>query len=330
MRYVFYSLLLLFSAVAGCVPLSKYNELKTTNAQLNQEITRLKETRDALNSEIVVLKRKNEAVDQEISRLKNLAQYYFKKGMESYQEENFHDALDYFEKLTDRYPTDPLAEPAGNKIAEIKTLSKTNYNKILKAAEVIKDLKAKIELIDRGMDENFLTGFDFEKLTQRRESLANELKILEEMNAHILTEDDPTQSLRYYRTTHSTLQQVGFDKSFHVELYVIHHYSGKKDLRLRTRYIGNKWISYDTVILRSDNGVQAEVFCKYPEKLSSMNDDRIYEWSDNDIDDDKVVKMAKAHSISVRFNGGFRYTFNLNDQQLLGFKDIIRKYQSLK
>jgi hypothetical protein len=61
-----------------------------------------------------------------------------------------------------------------------------------------------------------------------------------------------------------------------------------------------------------------------------MNNERIHEWSDSDIDDEKVLKLSKSNSVSVRFNGGYKYTIFLDDEQLLNLREIVRKYQSLK
>ena len=141
--------------------------------------------------------------------------------------------------------------------------------------------------------------------------------------------DDPTQSTRYYRSTRNLSQEIDRNKSFYVELYVAQHYSGKKILRLKTQYFGNKWISYDTVALKGD-GVQLEIICKYPDKMASMNNERIHEWSDNEVDEEKMIKIAKAETITARFNGGYKYALVLDDEQMTSFKEIVKKFQTIK
>jgi len=234
--------------------------------------------------------------------------------------------MEQYEKLLDRFPASSLIPQAREKMAEISNLSSASAGKILRTAESSRDPHSRVMIIDREMQGTYLTAEDRERILKRREVY----RLQEEANRHILVEDDPTQSQRIYRTTRSTVQDVSYDKSFYVEIYIVHYYSGKRDLRIKTRYIGDKWISYDTVSLRGENGSHADIVCKYPEKLSNIIDERLYEWSDNDIEDEKAVKLARAGVITVRFSGGYRYTFEMSDEQMLAFREIVRKYQSLR
>ncbi len=305
----------------GCVSLKKHNELKDRNAGLEKESAELKQRNASLAEE-------NARLKTEVSQFRGGAEVFYKQGIMSYEQGDLYDAIDQFEKLLDRYPGDTRAAPAHEKVAEIKALSARNYQKILKSADGIKDLKGKIDYLDKEADETFLTATDLDRLSQKREAYAADYKLLDEASKHIIIEDDPTRSVRFYRTTRFVGQHIGSDKSFFVEIYAVQHYAGKKDLRIRTRYVGNSWISYDTVSLRGD-GVQVEVICKYPEKLSNMSGDRIYEWSDNDVDDEKMIRMFKG-PITVRFSGGYKYTLVMNDEQMLAFREMIRKFQTLK
>jgi len=312
-------LLLLFGLCSGCVSLKKYNELQ-------KELSDIKKKNEMTNSDVQLLKQKNETLTQELQQSRQTAEFLYRTGMEFYDQKQFERAMDHFEKLLDRFPATSLAPQAREKIAGISAISSSSADKILKAAEGTRDPHSRVEIIDREMDETYLNREDRERVLKRREAY----KFQEEANRHILVEDDPTQSRRIYRTTRSTIQEVNYDKSFYVEVYIVHHYSGRKDIRLKTRYIGDKWISYDAVTLRGENGSHAEIVCKYPEKLSNVIDERIYEWSDNDIEDDKVVKLAKSGVITVRFSGGYKYTFEMTEEQLTALKEIVRKYQSLR
>ena len=35
----------------------------------------------------------------------------------------------------------------------------------------------------------------------------------------------------------------------------------------------------------------------------------------------------KSNSITVTFKGGNRYTFEMNEQQLTAFREVVKKYQ---
>jgi tetratricopeptide (TPR) repeat protein len=316
-------LLVLAGFLSGCVTSRKYDELK-------KELTDYRQKNETISSDVKLLKQKNEDMVRELQKIRQVPEYYFRTGTDFYSKGQYGLALESFEKLVDRYPTDNLASQALARIAEITALSSSNYEKILKTAENSRDLRTRLETIDREMGSLYLTKADSGRLLKKRDEYLDELKASEEAARHILVEDDPTQSLKTYRTTRSTLRRIGYNKSFYVEIYAVHHYSGKKNLRLRTRYAGDKWISYDSLSIRGDNGVHADVVCKYPEKLSSMVGDRVSEWSDNDIDDDKVLKLSKSNTVTVRFSGGYKYTFEMTDEQLLSLREIIRKYHSLR
>ncbi len=312
-------ILIIAGCASGCVSLKKHNELK-------KELADLRQKSQTISTDAGLLKQKNDALNREIQQIRQPAEYYFRAGMDAYGQKQFDRAAENFEKLLDRYPTDSMAPQAREKMAEIAVLSSANYDRIVKSAEAARDFRTKVDIIDRAMDAVYLTKEDTERLLKKRDAY----KTQEDSSRHIFVEDDPTQSVKVYRTTRSTQQKVGYDKTFYVEFYAVQHYAGKKDLRLRTRYIGDKWISYDTVTIRGENGVHMDVVCKYPEKLSNMAQERVYEWSDNDIDDDKVIKLSKSNAVSIRFSGGYKFSFDLTPEQIQGLRDVVRKYQSLK
>jgi len=312
-------LLILLGFLSGCVSLKKYNELQ-------KELSDLKQKNEVAGNDVRLLKQKNEALVQELQQGRQTAELLYKTGTEFHEQKQFDRAMEQYEKLLDRFPASSLIPQAREKMAEISNLSSASAGKILRTAESSRDPHSRVMIIDREMQGTYLTAEDRERILKRREVY----RLQEEANRHILVEDDPTQSQRIYRTTRSTVQDVSYDKSFYVEIYIVHYYSGKRDLRIKTRYIGDKWISYDTVSLRGENGSHADIVCKYPEKLSNIIDERLYEWSDNDIEDEKAVKLARAGVITVRFSGGYRYTFEMSDEQMLAFREIVRKYQSLR
>lgn len=309
--------------LCGCVSVQRYGELK-------KELGECKKQSEAVGNEAKLLKQKNEDLTRELQQLRQPVEYYFKTGMDHYNNKQYAKALEYFEKIVDRYPTDGLAPEARNKITELAAISSANYEKIVKAAEHAHDPRNRLEIVDREREARFLTKEDDARLLRKRDEYYDEWKYLDGAAKNILVEDDPTKSLRVYRTTRSTLRRAGNDKSFYFEIYIVQHYSGKKDFRLRSRYVGDKWISYDSLTLKGDNGTQADIYCKYPEKMSTMAEDRFFEWSDNDIEDDKVLKLAKSQTVSVLFNGGYKYSFELSDEQMLSLREIARKYQSLR
>jgi len=290
----------------------------------------VQEQSEAVGNEAKLLKQKNDDLTRELQHLRQPVEYYFKTGMDHYNDKQYAKALEYFEKVVDRYPTDGLAAEARNKIAELAAISAANHEKIVKAAEHARDPRSRLEIIDREREAKFLTKEDDARLLRKRDEYYEEWKYLEGAAKNILVEDDPTKSVRIYRTTRSTLRKAGNEQGLLL-----------RDLRrpalLRQERsaqdeitFGDKWISYDSLTLKGDNGTQADIYCKYPEKMSTMAEDRFFEWSDNEIDDDKVLKLAKSQTVSVLFNGGYKYSFELSDEQMLSLREIAKKYQSLR
>lgn len=303
--------------VAGCVSQQKYDDLQARNLELTKRVQELEG--------------RNEALGKELETYHQIARSYYKKGVEMYEQGRYAEALEAFVKLSDRFPTSPLISDAEEKIKAIQNTSSVNHQALLKALEGQATLRAKIDLIDRELKEKYFTREHTAALTDRRESLRYELEAQKHMTRSIVVEDDQTRQAIFYRTTKPVEQQVGYDKKFYVELYIVQKYSGKKSYRLKTRFSAPDYLSYDTVILQGDNGTRLEVKSVHPRKQSAVEANGITEWSDDEItDDEKVSRLARSLSISVQFKGGYRYTFELDEDEISAIRDLVRKYQSLR
>ncbi len=316
-----YRLILLFFCaliLSGCVSYKKFEDLQQENARLNQEL--------------VLARQQAESLSQELKQFKELSDFYYESGMQLYGEKKYGEALDKFQTLVDRYPTSPRTAAAQEKIAEIRNLALNNYQKIVKSVEGTRDLRGRIDLIERETKASFLTKDLADKLLalreEMRQELEGELEAQREISRNILIEDDPIKSWKAYHSTRPLFQQGGEGRKFFVELYFVQRYTGKKFFKLKTRYEAPEYLSYESVTLQGQNGTKLTVDTIYPQKQSSVDSDGINEWSDNEIaEEDKIVKLAKSNSITVTFKGGNRYTFEMNDQQLAAFREVVRKYQ---
>ena len=304
--------------LSGCVSYKKFEDLQVDNERLNKEL--------------LLPRQQNETLAEELKQLKDLSDFYYRTGMGLYGEKRYGDALEKFQTLVDRFPTSQHAAAAGDKIAEIRNLALNHYQKIVKSVEATRDLRGRIELIDREMKSVFLTKELNEKLLTLREELRTELEgeieTQRDIVRHILIEDDPIKSWKVYRSTRNLAQQIGEDRKFYVEVYFIQRYTGKKFYRVKTRYEAPEYLSYESVTLQGQNGTRLTIDTIYPQKQSSVDSDGINEWSDNDVaEDDKIAKLAKSNSITVTFKGGNRYTFEMSEQQLAAIREVVRKYQ---
>ena len=313
-------LLLLVCALllSGCVSYKKFEDLQLENERLNKEL--------------LLSRQQNETLAEELKQLKDLSDFYYRTGMSLYGEKRYGDALEKFQNLVDRFPTSQHAEAAGEKIAEIRNLALNQYQKIVKSVEATRDLKGRIELIDREMKSAFLTKDLSEKLLALREELRSdleeELEAQRDIGRHILIEDDPIKSWKVYRSTRNLAQQIGEDRKFYVEIYFVQRYTGKKFFKVKTRYEAPEYLSYESVTLQGQNGTRLTIDTIYPQKQSSVDAHGVNEWSDNEIaEEDKILKLAKSQAVTVTFKGGNRYTFQMSEQQLAALREVVRKYQ---
>lgn len=304
--------------LSGCVSYKKFEDLQVENERLNKEL--------------LLSRQQNDTLAEELKQLKDLSDFYYRTGMGLYGEKRYGDALEKFQTLVDRFPTSRHAAAAGDKIAEIRNLALNHYQNIVKSVETTRDLRGRIELIDREMKSVFLTKDLNEKLLALREELRTELEgeleTQRDIVRHILIEDDPIKSWKVYRSTRNLAQQIGEDRKFYVEIYFVQRYTGRKFYKVKTRYEAPEYLSYESVTLQGQNGARLTIDTIYPQKQSSVDSDGINEWSDNEVaEDDKIAKLAKSNSITVTFKGGNRYTFEMSEQQLAAIREVVRKYQ---
>jgi tetratricopeptide (TPR) repeat protein len=307
--------------LSGCVSYKKFEDLQLES--------------DRLNKELLLARQQNEALTQDLKQLKDLADFYYQTGMQLYGEKKYGEALEKFQTLVDRFPTSTYTPGASEKIAEIRNLALNNYQKIVQSVEATRDLRGRIELIDREIKSTFLTKDLTDKLLAVREALREdlegELEAQRDISRHILIEDDPIKSWKVYRSTRTLTQQVGEDRKFFVEIYFIQRYTGKKFFKIKTRYQAPEYLSYESVTLQGQNGTKLTVDTIYPQKQSMIDSDGVTEWSDNEVaEDDKILRLAKSNSITVTFKGGNRYTFEMNEQQLSAFREVVKKYQATR
>ena len=134
-------LLVLSAMLTGCVSLNQYTELNKRYKDLEAQQAQASEKASSCESEIRTLQEKNDQLTATMSQIRKGAELQYNKAMSFYKTESYTEAIKEFEKLTDRYPADPLAAAAFDKLAEINTLAAANYQKITKALDALKDPK---------------------------------------------------------------------------------------------------------------------------------------------------------------------------------------------
>jgi hypothetical protein len=108
------------------------------------------------------------------------------------------------------------------------------------------------------------------------------------------------------------------------------------NLRLKTKYIDfrrdrheTEGIFYESVHLLADNGARLDVKTQYPEKQTENDSYCLMEWSDNNIEAEKVLPFRGARRIQVNFDGKYSKTFDMTAEQLQSLHEIIALYTYL-
>lgn len=159
---------------------------------------------------------------------------------------------------------------------------------------------------------------------------AEKEKLERQLNQYVSKKHDDFQKCTFYETKRETeTQPEKYGPRFQVEIYIGHGDTGNKWLRLRTNYRDDDWMFYKKIELLGDNGTQISIDTDYPEKKSDSGGGGVREWSDNNVDSDLIIKLDESKTIKYRFDGQYRYTYNMNWSQRQAFKEIVAKYKSL-
>ncbi len=305
---------------------TKNEELSKTVCKNNNEIDSLKLNNSSLKLKLEKLTRDFEELNNKYDEATRTADYYYKQGIDFFQNKEYKSAQDKFEIITNKYPTDKLVDLAKFKLIEIQTISNENYKQILTDIKNL-ELKAKLDMIENKRSELFLNPSDSLKLNNTYEQYLSQY----EEEKYISIDDDKMQSCYFYTTTRNTDQWVRSNK-LRFELYIVKYYNGTKYFRLRTRYHSEDWMFYKKITIRGSNGVQFSIETDYPEKQSDTSGDGVYEWSDNYLGNflnTKIYKISEADEVYVRYDGKYRYDMTLNEEQMKAFREMVEKYKKL-
>jgi hypothetical protein len=87
---------------------------------------------------------------------------------------------------------------------------------------------------------------------------------------------------------------------------------------------------YKTVELLGDNGKQISISTEYPDKKTDSGEYGVNEWSDNRVDPEEILKLNESKIIKYRFDGQYRYTYNMNQNQRKAFDEIVERYKNIQ
>ncbi len=244
-----------------------------------------------MKKEYSQLKSENEKLKLLVDSLSNTPQNMFSSSVNYFQSNNYDKAINVLEEIQNKYPTWE------------KSLVNAKLREVNLKAKKVKEEKERFEA---------------------------------SLNKNIKSKYDDFQKVTWYETTRNTSKSIGNYRSLSIEIYFGKKDDGNKYFRIRSRYIDKRsdyhdtqWIFYESVKLLGDNGYDITIATNYPNKQSENDSYGLQEWSDDTISEDAVFKLAESNSISVRFDGKYRYDFEMNSNQLNAFKEITEKYKRL-
>lgn len=290
-------------------------------AKLSNKVNVLTAQNTELQNEIKELKQKNSELKSEVDDLVFGPEAMLLNALAAYNTSDLDRANKIIVELFQKYPG--------------KRMNKEYMDAFDKISLAFEDMQMK----KRKEEEKRQA----EKRREEEKRQADKEKKEAEMLAMIDKKYDIMQEITWYKTKRDckyTLSRFKYVDASN-KYYCVELYFGKKDnglflLRLESRFYdatdSHTWIFYEKVQLKGDNGVNVFVETKYPEKESEVGNGSITEWSDNYVGDmdNQFIKLAKANTIRVKFYGKYPYEFDMNEEQLNAFKDIISLYESMR
>lgn len=307
--------------------LKKNDSLQTTTNQLQQKNETITATVKRLQLDSAYTSSELEELTRKYTVATRTSEYYHQEGFDYLEEKKPAQAYSSFLKAKRKQPGSHMAIAADKELNKLEQESHKQLNRILTLAQKETLVQNKIAVIDREQEQVFLSESDKDKLRKKYVEYTKEY----EAERYITVEDDKMQSCYFYETSRNTFQQVS-GVSLNINIYIVKNYSGRKNLRIRSKYGAESWMFYKSIAIRGSKGTKVTIQTDYPEKKTDNDSYGVREWSDNPVNTtikNKLIKIAQSENIFVRFDGKYRYDMMLNEEQLKAFKEIIKKYKKI-
>ena len=170
------------------------------------------------------------------------------------------------------------------------------------------------------------------KVEERKQKRAAQM--LDAIKNNVESIYDSKNGKTYYRTLRSTLCQVAHTISFGIELYLVVHKDGKREVRMKSTYIDKsgsdyhdpQWMNYNEIELLTDDNKR--IFVNINESKKELIESTFInqEKSDDIVDTDEILNFFDANRIRVYFKGKYLYEFDMTYEQFNAFREILANY----
>ena len=151
------------------------------------------------------------------------------------------------------------------------------------------------------------------------------------------------EEINWYNTERKCVSSVGDYSSFTIQLYLGQTSDNVLLLRLKTDLVNAslspidaKWMFYNRILIKGDNGKSVRINIKDSDKDSSLVQAEVFtalkEWSDSFVSNEAetLLEIAKANKIYVKLYGQYDLEFEMSKEQTYAFKEMMQLYNSLK
>lgn len=304
----------------------KIESVTADNRLLSNKIDSLQRLNNEYKIKLDTIIQKYNELNQFASKFTKTPGYFYKNGIEEFNQGNFTTSYKIFSNIIQSFPDDINAKYSQLQINLLNQKSLMNYNEILSKNSKL-TIGEKISNLSNANTKYYLNQQDSIKIA----SLLDKLNLEFQSEKFVIEKNDPLQSCKFYQSSRD-IEYITGSQTYEVSIYIVKNYNGTKYFRLKTDYSGKDWIFYERVIIRGDNGIQINIQCTYPEKKSDNGSYSVNEWSDNYIqknDENKILSIANSNEITVRFIGQYSKTFDMTEEQIKAFKEIVLKFKKI-
>ncbi|MDZ7794888.1 MAG: hypothetical protein U5P10_14710 [Spirochaetia bacterium] len=277
---------------------------------------------------IAELEAENKQLKEEIESLNQSPEVMFRKAV-SLKEDDPQQAMRLLKEITVKFPLSEYSEPAQEELAALVKTTEEELKRVLSEKEI--PAEARLQTIQITLDS--YGSYLSDELVSRAEQEIEELQTEIKRTKYIRSRYDEMQEVTFHssRRDTSTRTNRGY---FSIDFYIVE--SDKTDstyFRFRANYRGESWIFYKKITLLGSNGVKLEIEPdEYREKETEVETGGVREWSDSYLSDsynDKILELAEAETVKVRFDGKYRIDFEMTEKQRAALKEIVSLYEHL-
>ena len=277
---------------------------------------------------IAELEADNKQLKKEIELLNQSPEVLYRKAV-SLKEDDPQQAMELLSKITVEFPLSDFKEPAQEELSALVKTTEMELKRVLSESEL--SPQAKLQAIQITLD-SYSNYLGDELVSLAEQEIAN-LQLEINRTQFIHSHYDEMQEVTFHSSRRDTSKRTNRGL-FSIDFYLVE--SKQTDriyFRFRADYSGESWIFYEKITLLGNNGIKIEIQPdEYSEKETEVAAGGVREWSDSYLTDsynEKILNLAEAKSVKVRFDGKYRIEFDMTEKQLLALKEIVSQYLHL-